>query len=75
MYNHILIGADTDSVLINKANGDPWTEEEREEFLNNLNSLFPEKINFEDDGYFAKVIVLKAKNYLLWDGKKAKIRG
>lgn len=75
MYNFQLIGADTDSVLINKPDGSSWTEAERSEFLNNLNAIFPEKITFEDDGYYSKVIVLRAKNYLLWDGKKMKTKG
>lgn len=70
-----LVNCDTDSISVCKHNFEEFTEEERTIFLNDLNSLFPKRIKFEDDGYYKTVIVAKAKNYLLWDGKKKKVKG
>ena len=73
--NHILINCDTDSILISKQDGSAWTELEQSLFLEELNAQFPEKIRFEHDGIFEKVIIAKAKNYILYDGKKIKTKG
>lgn len=43
--------------------------------ITELNSLYRDGIIWEDDGYFKKFIVVKAKNYILFDGKKVKIKG
>lgn len=65
-----LVNADTDSIMISKACGGQFSEKERQDLLQELNSLFPEKIKFEDDGYYERVCILKAKNYItLQDGK------
>ena len=40
-----------------------------------VNKLFKDGISWEDDGYFKKLIVVKAKNYILFDGMKVKIKG
>lgn len=68
-----VVNADTDSISFNRNSF--ISEEERKELLKDLNSHFPDRIKFEDDGYFLTVIVLKIKNYVLWDGKKLKIKG
>ncbi len=74
--NFKLINADTDSITVCKADMSPISEEEQESLLNELNSLFPETIKFEDDGYFDSFVVLKAKNYIMRDAKgKIKIKG
>jgi DNA polymerase elongation subunit (family B) len=52
----------------------PFSKQERKELLNELNSQFPELINFSDDGYFDTVIVIAAKNYVLWDSEKNKLK-
>lgn len=75
MHNFELVNADTDSITITKPDGGEFTELERENLLKELNSLFPDKIHWEDDGYYETIIVSKAKNYVLWDGKKLKIKG
>lgn len=46
------------------------SKEERTAFLKEINDLSPDLITWEDDGYYAKVIVLKAKNYILYDPTK-----
>lgn len=75
MHNFNLINCDTDSIMVNKPNGEQFSQDELTNLLNELNSLYPETIVFEDDGYFQSVIVLKAKNYITYDGKKIKIKG
>lgn len=70
-----VVNADTDSISFNKTDGSHIDEDERKYLLNDLNSRFPERIRFEDDGYFKTFLVLKAKNYVLDDGKKIKYKG
>lgn len=72
---YVLVNCDTDSISYCKFDSQEFNESEREQLLTDLNSLYPEKIKFEDDGYYKTVIVLKAKNYVLWDGKKIKTKG
>lgn len=64
-HNFKICGWDTDSILINKPDHESFSKEERLTLLNELNSLFPEKIKFADDGYFKCAVILKAKNYIL----------
>lgn len=70
-YN--ISNCDTDSISFTC--GKLLTDQDRKNILSDLNSLFPEMIRFEDDGYFVKVLIIKAKNYVLWDGKKIKYKG
>lgn len=73
--NFTLVNCDTDSISYCKSNQSEISNKEQELLLENLNSLFPTKIKFEDDGYYSTVVVLKAKNYVLWDNKKLKVKG
>jgi len=75
MHNFQLVNCDTDSITVCKKDGSPFSDEEQDELLRELNSVFPSAIKWEDDGYFKTVIVVKAKNYVLWDGKKIKYKG
>jgi DNA polymerase elongation subunit (family B) len=61
--------------MVSKPDGSEFSTDEQQKLLDELNSLFPENIKFEHDGYFKCVVVLKAKNYVLWDGKKIKTKG
>lgn len=72
--NYVIANGDTDSISYGKSDGGFFTEEERKQELIEVNSLFPEKIKFEADGFFKKFIVLKAKNYIMVteDGKLKK---
>lgn len=75
-HNFTLVNADTDSITVCKPDGSPFSENERNNLLEELNSLFPKGIRWEDDGYYKKVVVLKAKNYILLDeNNKLKIKG
>lgn len=70
-----LVNADTDSIMICRESQSAFSSEERKQMLDEINTLYPSRINWEDDGYYLKVIILKAKNYILWDGKKLKYKG
>lgn len=69
-----LVNCDTDSIMICKNDESPWTQEEKDKFLTDLNNLFPDLISWEDDGYYDSVIIIKAKNYVLRDAKTGKIK-
>lgn len=69
-----LVNADTDSISFTR--GSLISKEERLELLDDLNGLYPNLIRWEDDGYYTKVVVVKAKNYaLLSESGKIKIKG
>lgn len=74
-YNFTMVNADTDSIAFKKKDESHFTEKEREELIKDINSHLPEKIVYEDDGYFLSFVVSKAKNYVLYDGKKIKTKG
>lgn len=79
-HNFTLVNLDTDSVSFCKKDGTSFTEEEQLSLLQDLNSHFPDKIRWEHDGLYDKVVVLKAKNYILYDSneddrKKIKKKG
>ena len=74
-HNFILVNADTDSISFCKPNGEAFTEEESISLVNEINSLLPEKIKYERDGSFTKMIVAKAKNYITYNGKTIKYKG
>ena len=73
--NFILVNCDTDAIGYCKSDMSIISKDEQVSLLNELNSLFPDKIRFEPDGYFSTFIVLKAKNYVMYDGNKIKIKG
>lgn len=75
MPDFTIANLDTDSIMICKPDQSPFSEEERESFLAELNALFPPKITWTDDGYFERAIIFKTKNYVLWDGTKQKLKG
>lgn len=75
MKNLTLVNCDTDSISVCKHDQTPFTEEEADSLLSELNSLYPENIKWDDDGMFDCVVVLKTKNYILYDGKSIKKKG
>jgi len=64
-HNFNVTGGDTDSIAFNKADGSPFSEEEQQSLIDEINSLMPNMIEYESDGYFEKMIVIKAKNYIM----------
>lgn len=75
MHNFNIGPTDTDSISFCKKDGSPFSKEEQTILLNEINDISPEFIEWEDDGYYQTCIVLKAKNYILWDGEKMTIKG
>ena len=77
MYNFKLVNADTDSIMVCKENGEPFNNHEQKLLIDELNNMFPEHINWDEDGYFSSVVVVKAKNYVLkeFETNKIKIKG
>lgn len=75
MNNFNISILDTDSITINKPNGDGFSQEEIDALTSDLNSLYPELIRWEFEFYIPKIIVVKSKNYILYDGKKIKTKG
>ena len=73
--NFIVPIVDTDSITICKPNFEPFSKEEINLLTKDLNSKFDSMIKWEFEFYDPKVICLKAKNYILYDGKKIKIKG
>jgi hypothetical protein len=75
-FNYVLVAGDTDGIAFKKADESPFTDEERREVLEYLNSQMPELIRWEDDGVFPRQLVVAAKNYVLIDSKgKRKVKG
>lgn len=71
-----LVNCDTDSITVSY-NNEFLYEEDRKQILDCLNEISPEKISWEDDGYYDCVLVVKAKNYVLkpHGSEKLKIKG
>lgn len=70
---YTLVNVDTDSFSV--TNGKNATKEEYANELKELNALYPELIRWEDDGIYDKVIVIRAKNYVLVKDGKIKYKG
>lgn len=60
-----IVNADTDSVMVTRPDGSVWSKIDQQAFLDALNVIFPEKINFAHDGYYDSVVVTASKNYAL----------
>jgi DNA polymerase I len=70
---YTLVNVDTDSFSI--TNGKSVHREEFTKEINELNAIYPKLIKWEDDGIYEKVIVIRAKNYVLVKEGKIKIKG
>lgn len=71
----VLANIDTDSLSFCNKDGSPFSEERQKELIKELNSLYPELIKWEHDGVYPRYIILRAKNYIMYDGKKIKLKG
>ena len=71
--DNTLVNVDTDS--ISYTNGLKPEPGEFEAEIKALNAIYPDLIKWEDDGVFEKVIVVKAKNYVLVKDGKVKYKG
>ncbi len=70
---YVVVNADTDSFSYVGPKG--YTDDDFKSDITELNALFPELIEWEDDGCYKQVIVVKTKNYILDDGKNVTIKG
>lgn len=76
VHNFRIVGGDTDSIMFCKPDMSPFSKDEQNHLLNEINSLLPDLIKFENDGIYSKVLYLKAKNYVMIDEKgKRKVKG
>ena len=75
MNNFTLALIDTDSISITKPDMSSFSDQERKDLIQSLNSQFDGGIEFTDDGYFPVFIALKSKNYIQYDGKKITKKG
>jgi DNA polymerase elongation subunit (family B) len=74
-HNYRISNVDTDSVSICNYKENEITKEQQDQLIDEINGLLPDMIEYEDDGYFDNVLIIKAKNYVLYDGKKMKYKG
>ena len=75
-HDFILGPVDTDSISICKPDMSPFSEEEQNQLIEEINSLMPELIKYAHDGYYDVVCALKAKNYILYQKDKGlKLKG
>lgn len=61
--NYTIVNADTDSFMYSSGKRIPAEAFAKE--IIDLNSIFPSQIEWEHDGQYEKVLVLKSKNYVL----------
>lgn len=69
-----ITNADTDSISFRKSDNSPFSPEECEKLIEEINSLLPDMIEYEDDGYFDHALIIKAKNYCLVENGSTKIK-
>lgn len=70
-YDFQIVNADTDSISFCKPDLSFLSVEERKALVKEINDISPEFMDWADDGYYKKVVILRAKNYILQkeDGK------
>lgn len=64
-HNFIIPNGDTDSISYCKPDMTPFAPEEVKTLIGEMNEISADFMDWEDDGYYKCVIVLKAKNYIL----------
>jgi DNA polymerase, archaea type len=70
---YTLVNVDTDSISYTSGTKPDKLEFKKE--IEEVNSLYPDLIKWEDDGIYDKIIVVKAKNYILKQEDKIKLKG
>jgi DNA polymerase elongation subunit (family B) len=70
---YTLINVDTDSFTYSK--GRAVSSDEFATDIEAINAMYPGGIVWEDDGLYEAALVLKAKNYILFDGNTYKYKG
>jgi DNA polymerase elongation subunit (family B) len=67
-----IVNADTDSFSF--ITGNRFPPGAFKEWIKELNTLYPEKIRWEDDGMYRSVIVIKTKNYIMKEALTGKVK-
>lgn len=75
MRNFDLVCCDTDAITIAKFDGAKFNTDELNILTEELNSIFPIGIRWEFEFNIPKMIVLKKKNYIMFDGHKISMKG
>lgn len=73
--NFNIVNADTDSISFCRKDNSPIIDTEQRLIIKDLNSNYPDMIEWENDGYFKAIIVVKAKNYAYLIDDKIIIKG
>lgn len=75
-YNFQIANTDTDSISFCAETQKYIVKRAREELVKEINEISPEFMEWADDGYYKKFIILKAKNYITQDEDgKVKYKG
>ena len=69
-----ITNADTDSISFCKYDGSEFSEDEITSILEDINSFLPDDILMEDDGIYDRMLISKAKNYVLLEKGKDKLK-
>ena len=72
--HYIMTNADTDSISFKKPFSAKFSEGEKISLMEEINAKLPSMIEYEDDGYFDKFVVVKAKNYVMREAGDTKIK-
>lgn len=73
-HDFVMVNADTDSISFKKKDESEFSEQELKDLIVEINSLLPPLLKYEDDGYFEKLVVVKAKNYVLKEHGQDKVK-
>lgn len=73
-YDFIISNGDTDAISFCKKDMSDFSDEEFIHLNDELNSVMDKGINFEDDGYYEKFLIVAAKNYCLLEKGSTKIK-
>lgn len=75
-HNFQIVNADTDSISFAKKNGKPFSQEEQDKLLAELNGMMKPGIYWDNDGIFPFFGIVGAKNYIMLDDEgEIKIKG
>ena len=72
---YVVPNVDTDSFSYARADGEKIPDDQFEKEIEEINTLYPELIVWEDDGGYETFVVIKAKNYIMKQGDKIKLKG
>lgn len=75
VHNFIISVIDTDSLTVNKPDQSEFSQDEINLLTTEINAISDELIRWEFEFYLPKLIVVKSKNYILFENGKIKTKG